>query len=710
MEPDSYTIYNDPIGDGDSPIQNGLWDNYFNPLVDFNDYVTCDDNTPLALAVLDAYGIPYNPATVSFETGILPDMDIKRMDAMTVLRNSLMEASFKGPEDKFIEAIVNAAGEVEFTEIGASVTYIGDIYYSIQTGQYVDEPTGVMVTAGKPIPKLQPLTWKPIWYYEPEHKASIYSCRDMFNNCMQADWNSFATIVFSDPHLDSNYEDGIDNLYDIGVENPWDAIMGYAIYIEPLENAGDKTTIQYNSETEIPLRIATKGEGGTICPIGVPYNMPTYDPTVEDERCWGGMTGEEVDYDRGVPVEMPERFRFETIRENVVDRFVEVSNVFIIGTEINAIYARPRVNRFSLEEINEDNSDIWVTINNKRKKCIRLDKGVHYTVAYADLDEDTFQEISIVFSQEVRQYDNITYGNSADGETGVKFRMDPLCAQAQSQEFDGGGYFHRTILPWKKTEGIMVDEVWVTVRVEIPSISVYDPDGSNNKALSIAEKLKYYLAPLVMRSPAAPIGYKSYDRAEVIDQVPLLRDNNPSTQQDFEDTDMETAMDQMQGSGMAVTFGFLTGQGTDVDEVYEAAGIEALQAAETIYNMIVDDVTETVYTCGPDARPQLGNRGPAGGIINGIKYSYSDQGSYTISVTEGPTLVGNLVQVDGGPSQKMAEDNSAKGTVVQALGDNLHFKVRIDGFGERWAINTTHHFIREKDVVQCTIHNNPVEA
>jgi len=659
--------------------------------------------------VLDAYDIPYDLSSFSFSNGTLPDMDIKRMDAMTVLRNSLMEESFKGSNDRFVEAVVNESGVVEFVEVGKKTTNITDVYYSMQTGQYVDIPAGVLVTAGKPVPALQPLVWQPIWYGEPGNAAAIYSAADMFANCMNTKWKSHATIVFSDPHLmDSALNDGIDNMYEITNENPWDEILGYAVYIEPPEEwATPRTTIQYNSETEIPIMIASKGTGN-ICPVGDIYTMPEYDPEVDDPNCWSGMTGPDVEFERGVEVVIPERFRYEDFRGSTVDKFVNISNVFIIGTEIDGLYARPKQNSLSLADITEANSDVWVSINSSRRSTFRLDEGKHYVVAYKDVDGDSFQEISIVFSQESRPYDKITYGNGIDG-AGVSFRLDPMSLQAKNAEFSSGDN-RGTIIPWNKTKGLLIDEIWVTAKVETPSISVYDPDGANQRALEIAKNLKYYVAPLVMRSPAAPIAFASDRSSEIVDQAPLLRDGDPTTEQNFEDTRMEQIMDIMQGTGISTTFGFLTGIGDDVDAVTEAAGLEAQEAATTIYNMIRDDVTETVYTCGPGARPELATKGPAGGIINDIKYSYNDQGSYTISVTEGPALVGNLVQVDGGPSQKMTEDNSAKGTVVQVVGDNIHFKVRVDGFGERWAINTSHNFIRQGDVVQCTLHNLPVEA
>ena len=132
--------------------------------------------------------------------------------------------------------------------------------------------------------------------------------------------------------------------------------------------------------------------------------------------------------------------------------------------------------------------------------------------------------------------------------------------------------------------------------------------------------------------------------------------------------------------------------------------------ANLLYEHFQSDVIETVYTCGPDCNPILGGYGEGDGIINSIRYNYSDSGSYTVSVTEGPRLIGNLTPIDGGPTMKMSDNYSATGTIVQVAGDNLHFKVRIDGYGERWAINMAHQVLRKGDIVNCTVHNNPIES
>jgi len=122
-----------------------------------------------------------------------------------------------------------------------------------------------------------------------------------------------------------------------------------------------------------------------------------------------------------------------------------------------------------------------------------------------------------------------------------------------------------------------------------------------------------------------------------------------------------------------------------------------------------DTTVETVLTCGPDANPQLGS-GLLGGAINSIRYAYTDQNSYTVSITVGPKLPpSSIVSVDGGPTPMMMENISAKGTIIASAGDNVNFKVRIDGYGERWAMCMCPAILRVGDVVQCSVHNNPIE-
>ncbi len=50
-----------------------------------------------------------------------------------------------------------------------------------------------------------------------------------------------------------------------------------------------------------------------------------------------------------------------------------------------------------------------------------------------------------------------------------------------------------------------------------------------------------------------------------------------------------------------------------------------------------------------------------------------------------------------------------RGTVIADLGNHIHYRVRIDGFGEQVAINCQSEVLRVGDKITCTVHNNPVE-
>jgi hypothetical protein len=102
--------------------------------------------------------------------------------------------------------------------------------------------------------------------------------------------------------------------------------------------------------------------------------------------------------------------------------------------------------------------------------------------------------------------------------------------------------------------------------------------------------------------------------------------------------------------------------------------------------------------------------GPDGGIINQINYSYTDSQSYTISVNEGPKLVGQLAQIGTGPYFKAAEDVSRGGIIIEDPGNHINYTVRLDQYGDRPAINCCDQILRTGDRVSCTIHNNAVEA
>lgn len=670
------------------------WETYGDvTLIRETDYVECVGPANLAYDVLNVNGI--NCATPSIG-GDLADLDIKRMDARTVVNLSLIHYSAMNGGG-FYEAMVNPAGSVEFVEVGGDSGKITDIYYEVQAGSYKDDATAVMVTGGQPLVTRRPLQWKPIWGDNP---TRIYSMKDMFENCNREAFSRYATIAFKDPQLDTAYNDGIDNLYEIDDSNPWDTILGYVIYKEPPKNLVTKDTkIQYAEQTSIPIMIGTEEAGAGNGPyMGTLQRLTTYDPEIFAASCY--TEGDEVQSSDGVKVNLPSDLRYENVRGIETDLLLGVSSVFLVGFEIQGLVARPKDDGESLVAMNEDNSTLMAAIQTQRKTSTKLTEGRDYAVAYA---EDNGQRIPyIVFGKDVRPNDVYSYGQD------TTYLIDPTCEYAALHP-DGvlDTSYEGTIFPHSKLKGILVTEIWVYADIATPCIVVEDPDGTTQdppepRCLEIAQNLKYMVAPIVVEEKPAPIGYRGPSGSRNINLLPL-HDNDPTTVEDFEDTDLEEAMDEMQGGGMALTYSFLK------DDSYDTAQDLVKAMAETLYDYMNSDVIETVYTCGPECNPQLGGAGLSNGVVNSIRYSYSDQGSYTVSVTEGAPMVGGLAQVDGGPTAKMNEDLGATGTVIDSVGDNITFKVRIDGFGDRWAVSMTHGIIRTGDKVQVTVHNCPIE-
>ena len=673
-------------------VDQGTWEHYGDTnLISESDYVECRGPSNLAYDALRVNGINCSTPSIG---GDIADLDIKRMDARTVVNLSLIH--YSATTGVFYEAMVDPEGSVEFVAINGRSGQITDIYYEVQAGSYKDDATAVMVTGGQPLVTRRPLEWKPIWGDNP---TRIYSMKDMFENCNREAFSRYATIVFKDPQLDTAYNDGIDNLYEIDNSNPWDTILGYVIYKEPPQGLVTKDTkIQYAEQTSIPLIIGTEDTGTGGGPyMGTLQKLSTFDPEIFAANCY--TDGDEVKSEDGVKVPIPADLRFENIRGVETDLLLGISSVFLVGFEIQTLIARPTDDGVSLEAISESNSTLMASIQTQRKTTTKLTEGRDYAIAYTD---DNGQKIPyIVFGKDVRPNDAYAYGQ------GTKYFIDPTCEYAANFPEALSETYEGTIFPHSKLKGILVTEIWVYADIATPCIVIEDPDGTTEnppapRCLEIAQNLKYMVAPIVVEELPAPIGYKGPSGSRNIDLLPL-HDNDPTTVENFEDTDLEQAMDEMQGGGMALTYSFLK------DDDYRTAEDMVKNMAETLYDHMNSDVIETVYTCGPECTPQLGGSGLSGGVVNSIRYSYSDQGSYTVSVTEGPLMVGGLAQVDGGPTAKMNEDLGATGTVIDGVGDNITFKVRIDGFGDRWAVSMTHGIIRVGDKVQVTVHNCPIE-
>jgi hypothetical protein len=632
------------------------------------------DSGSLAADVLSTYGIRCG-STIG---GNLPNLDIKRMDAIQVIKLSLLEASAN--DGQIYEPIMSSEGVVDFVAIGGETGLSGgDVYYEIQTGTYKESCGGVMIIGAMPLAARKEVVWKPIWQ---GGEKAIYDTTLLVNeHCLSDEFSQQATIVFNDPHLDSKYEDGINNLYELTSKNPYDHILGYANYIDWPGAETDKDAVIKKEDTAKILLPLPAGTLGTLV-TRPPLDTMGYD----NPGCYelGGVTVQNIE--EGVRVEIPTAFRFESVRGTNVDKLQSVSDVYVIGIEISDMRGVPRSDADAANPMPEKGSAIC-TIKMKKsyKECFKLSKGSHYVVGYSEEEQKTPY---IIFIDNTRTYDPI----KIDGKIPTQFNISPDSVWTNNGSPTGEGI----ILPTGGTHGILVTSIFVSVLLDTPSIVVFHPDGKNRKARSIAETLTYWVTPLVSVELPRPIAFNG----QILNTQDSIIDHDPTTTQNLEDTEYEKALDEMQGNGMSLNLSFLNS-----DQCQKLSG-----ALHSFLNSADSGGTESTFVCGPETEAFLGGTGPNGGIVNSITYSYQDSNSYTISVNTGSTILGDMSQVEGGASPMRSEDISAVGTIIQDMGNHVNFKVRMDGFGERIAVNLSHHILRVGDKVSCTVHNNPVES
>jgi hypothetical protein len=632
--------------------------------------VTCAGEGSLATSVLDAYNIPYTSSV----GGDLPDLDIKHMDAIQVIKLSLLQES--ADSGQIYEPIMNGDGNVEFKAVGEGGN-VSDIYYEIQSGSYREDCSGVMITGKDPMAFRKASEWYPIWGNdrpEPMDAGFLYS------SCNKTNFNQYSVLVFNDPHLDSSYKDGISNLYEINESNPWDTITGYATYMEWPDWKTDQDTVVTKSDSAkvlIPL--------SDDVTLGILRDRPTAD------NAWGESPAcfketEAVDPTGGVPVIIPSEWRYDSVRGTTIDKFSGIVGVYVLGWQISSLKGPPRNDTAAASTTpTHSDAELVLSIKQTEQLVFKLIEGQHYVVAY---DGENPVEPYIVFANNLRTGEVI----EIDGVNGNDYTIDSNCEYASMYPDSLEG--KAIILPTSVDRGLRVDQIFVAVELETPSILVFNPEGYSNKAHDIASNLTYNLMPLVTTDEPAPIAFNG----TLINQIDSIVDHDPTTRQNLEDTELEQALAAMDaGGGMTLTLSFL-----DENQVVRLSG--------ALYEyMNSGDGVESTYVCGPNCDPDLGGTGPNGGIINSITYSYQDSNSYTVSVNCGPKLVGGMSQVTGGPSPKAAESFSAKGTIIQDMGNHVYFKVRVDGFKDVVAVNMTPTVLRTGDKVNVSIHNNPVE-
>ncbi|HLD90933.1 MAG TPA: hypothetical protein VI911_07975 [Patescibacteria group bacterium] len=703
-------------------IINGLPVNYADLDQELSDLMSQQSTGPLVSTILNTFGIPSDLSALGIDpSGELLGVDIKDVDTMSAIKMSLIEPFAKGLYNNPLEIVVTPEGNVSIIEIGSMSGGITDVYTSVVSTTFDVPEISVKVTGKKPRSKREVRDWVNLLYNvqevnseegmsieESEYslaQALIWDTSQISSDCPLVTYKRHAVVTFKDPNLNAwAVNDGVESIYE--VQSVWEKVVGWLWYLDPGPKVDRLTKVSVKQQSSVPYLLA--GPKGIISAKAVPINNNSVNIGVLKKRdvwiglqpqstpengCYEGLSYEiSCDGTETIPISLPNSLRYTTVRNVQTDNLIRVSKIFVVGQELSMCKSFPKndevVANFLKSQSNEEKlellkqTEVFVIANDLTPKAYVLEEGVDYGIGY---NIDTGQ-LCIQVINNAHAYDWGTYG------TDVSFKLHPNCILANEPNSDPG-VGKGTLIP-KEGAGYLVQQLWAQIDLNIPSVEIYDPHG---RALEIAQDLRLEIAPIVVIDDPAPIAING----ELVDQASAIVDSDPTTVQALQDSDYEIKMRALNGTQI-----FETNMAT----LSEQETINFSYRLKEILNR--DKTLEISYVCGPNCNPQLGGTGLQGGVINNITYSYTDMGSYTISVTEGPYIpnTGLISGVTGGQYTKQVESITENGIVIQDEGNCLRYKVLVAGIGIVTAYSAISDIIRVGDEVVVKIYNVPMES
>lgn len=418
------------------------------------------------------------------------------------------------------------------------------------------------------------------------------------------------------------------------------------------------------------------------------------------------------------------RFQRENKFGHLESDFIGVQEVVFSGRKVT------QINMFST--IDQLQVDIFVR---PRKELIKLEQGKNWTwtvdadgnvqLEFFSLLEDEFSAtIAGIYAGNLGTQQNFVFRRSTASPNSFEIQGPTALEGLVSNIGDRFGYL------------VLDSRLCVVVERKRPSIDVFDPTGNvegvirqfitfitdpNSSGVfhnhvfipGVRRQAGVRYTPIVIVDEPAPIAYAANSALQsidaqsglpgstvlpafgIIDQSDGIRDSDPTTVQDFDESQLQVLQDNTSGSTIDITMPFCNAQ-------------ECLEIAQNLLSLQQSVVTSQSIVLGPTSEPRLGQVMPDGSIINEISYSYSDASQYLISITTGPKFL-SAGSFQNSTYQLQTEEVSREGTVIQDKGNGAEYVVRVEGFGEVTALSMILDEISVGDKVSVKLFNQPVE-
>lgn len=638
------------------------------------------NDTPVYLLVLQKFNVPTDFSNGTPPGGTLPGIDIRRMGAINAIRLSLAESLTQG---QWWDVYEDGEGGVFFQNVvnegGPGKTINLDVRFCVATSKKENEIDIVVVRGYDPPPERFVRDFKDV---VPAGTGEI-NPSEVTGDEKVFTVSPSSFVGTSSPHqkvladrVYKSYKDPVfTDVYKGQEPNPFysvkenESLIGYVVDIDgmpedPVEAARIK--VSYTNTTIWYQEI----------------DFPQFNMTDTPSTSVGLPTGSSINYFEGI-------HSYTTPLYN--DRYgtpwplvLRPAGVYFTGNALDNISTYGSLAYFYIEpvplmaELSGGSDWAW-----NRPDALSYEIGIYYQ---PHEDPSVWESLVNLSSSSITS--KILYNDGRPFEVG----------KGESYTFSSRDV---KILGSKSSLGYLVDKLFVAWEIDRPSVVIEDKLGD---ALTYAQNLRVRYAPIVIYDPEAPIAYYHKDEGgKIVDQTSGLQDNDPTTCQNFEESDLEKMNDLSQGQVIDTTLPFCE------------SGEVCLKVARTIFDyMTVKDAQTYTLTCGPDSEPELGAAvaGYDSNLrIESINYSFQDGSSYTIEVSLGPVF-SNIGSWNAGAWVRKTQDVSREAVVRWTAGDGVNYLVEVRGLGSFYAVNTVTEGVGlfyPGDIVSVTLKNVPIE-
>jgi hypothetical protein len=641
-------------------------------------------DTPVYVLVLEKFGIPFVGGP---STGVLPGMDIKRMSAVDAIRLSLAESLING---EWWDIYEDGSGGVYFEKVFSSSGDVSepinlDIRQCIPSAEKTNE-VDLVIVRGYDSPAIREV--RPFKDVVPAglgeiNPLDIFGTETLFtvapSELLSSSCHSRLTLnevykSYRDPvQTDAYHPQEEAPFYDV---KAFEKVIGYVQRVTGMpSDPSEAARVKYEFRTSTPWY--------------KPIQFPTMTKTTTPGCAGPGVAvANNIQYVEG-------SFQYQSPDYN--DRYGtpwplvnKPAGIFFTGNKLISI-----VDLSAASALTASLSAPVIAYVGPIKELKAVDNGATWVWNHAGRG---LFDISIYFQlQNIGQeimWDTIV---ASMGQTALVKYSDG--ASFDANEFGSYGSSTRTlyVMAGPGDLGYLVEDMWLALDLDRPCVVITDVEGD---ALGFADRFRLESAPIIVIDTPAPIAYYDGTEGKIVDQADTLQDSDPTTQQNFEVSELEQLQDRMQGNVIDISLPFCNED-------------QCLVAAETIYNYMHHAGVQTYsLTCGPSSEPRLGARVAGYGdevVIDSIDYSFNDGGSYNINVNLAPVFI-NIGSWNSSTWTKQVEDVERSAIIRWVAGDGVNYRVEVQGLGMYNAVNGTQLVFYVGETVSVRINNNPVEV